>query len=357
MLKHACLFCLVTFASLSVSANTGVNSTVTQVVATPVTQQTIVNSLEALGTLHARESVALSSTVTERVASIHFNDGDTVKKGQVLVRLVSLEEQASLAELKIATEDAQRQYERFVPLFRRGDVSQSILDERKREWDLARAKEQVVQARLDKLTLVAPFSGRVGLRQISVGALLTPGTVVTSLVDMSEVKLDFSLPSRFLSELSIGHKVEVTTDAYPGEVFVGEVETLLSQVDVTTRSVQVRAKLDNSSEKLLPGMLMKVSLQQTPRAALFVPETAIVPVAEKQFVYVLNPHENGLFKLVRKQVKLGSRQPGLVEVVSGLKMGERVVSQGALRVRPGAIVQALDNVKRLSDFADQGESK
>lgn len=223
------------------------NSNAPQVIVGTVTGETIIETINALGTLSARESVALSVSVTERVESIHFQDGQQVKKGQVLLRLVSQEERASLDELNIATHDAKRQYERFVPLFQRGDISQSILDERKRDWDLARAREAVLQARLEKLTLVAPFSGQVGLRQISEGALLTPGTVVTELKDLSEVKLDFTVPSRFLSELAVGLTVSTETDAFPGKTFSGQIATILPQVDPVTRSVQVRASIDNSA--------------------------------------------------------------------------------------------------------------
>ncbi|WFE69095.1 efflux RND transporter periplasmic adaptor subunit [Thiomicrospira sp. R3] len=349
MFKHLLRVWLL--ASLSFFAYA--NSNVPQVIVGTVSGETIVETINALGTLSARESVALSVSVTERVESIHFQDGQQVNKGQVLVRLVSQEERASLDELNIVTQDAKRQYERFVPLFQRGDISQSILDERKRDWDLARAREAVLQARLEKLTLVAPFSGQVGLRQVSEGSLLTPGTVVAELKDLSQMKLDFTVPSRFLTELAPGLTLSTETDAYSNQRFSGQIETILPQVDPVTRSVQVRANIDNTEGLLMPGMLMKVTLQQQPRSVLFIPETAIVPIADKQFVYVLNPDEDGLFKLQRKQVQLGMRQPGLVEVVSGLKLGDKVVSEGALRVRPAQLVRALDKLERKSDMADQ----
>lgn len=324
-----------------------------QVVAAQVQQTEVVESIEALGTLKASESVEVMATVTERVKSIHFNDGQTVEAGQVLVRLQNAEETASLQELKIATENAKQQYERYVPLFRRGDISQATLDEYKREWDLARAKEAVIEARLNKLTLKAPFAGQVGLRQISEGALLTPGTLVTTLQDVAHLKLDFSVPSRFLTELKVGDQVAAVSDAYPGQVFQAQVETLVPTVDPVTRSVQVRAKLDNPQSKLLPGMLMKVEMKQAPKQILFIPETSIVPVADKHFVYQLQPQESGLYKVARKQVELGLRRPGLVQVVSGLRQGDRVISEGALRVRPGQEVKVLDKIERKSVFADE----
>ena len=314
------------------------------VVSAEVFEQQIIENIQALGDLKASESVEISSTVTEKVDSIHFNDGDFVKKGQLLVQLKSAEERATLDELKIATDNAKQLYDRYLPLYKRGDIAQSTLDEYKREWDLARAKEAVLQARLEKLKLSAPFSGRVSIRQISEGALLTPGTVVTKLQDLAEMKLDFSVPSRFLTELKVGDKVLAKTDAYAEQEFVAQIETILPTVDIRTRSVPVRAKLSNPDNRLVPGMLMNVELQQKPRSVLFVPETAIVPIAEHHYVYQLKSESDGLYKISRIKVTLGLRQPGLVEVKSGLKLGDKIVSQGALRVRPGQVVKAMDKL-------------
>ncbi len=355
MVMQRILLALVCLSPVLVFANAKPNGSVPQVVVAKVESRSVVEVIDSLGNLVPNEAVELNASVTERVVSLHFEDGEQVEKGQVLVRLNSAEEEASLRELKIATEDAKRQYERFVPLFRRGDVSQSILDERKREWDLARAKEAVLEARVEKLTIRAPFSGRVGAREISLGALLTPSQRITRLQDSARMKLDFSVPTRFLSELQPGYRIEAYTDAYPNEVFVGEIETIMPQVDTLTRTFQVRGVLPNVQGRLYSGMLMKVRLQQAPREALFIPETAIVPIAEKHFVYVLSPQEGGLGKLVRREVTLGMRQPGWVEVVEGLKQGQVVVSEGALRVRPGMEVKPLDALKRLSDTSAQGE--
>lgn len=348
------LLCSLVFLSQAGFAKSG---DIPQVVAAGVEQQTLVQTIEALGTIKPSESVEVTATVTERVVSIHFEDGQFVDKGQVLVKLDSQELEATLQELKIATENTKQQYQRYLPLFRRGDVSQATLDEYKREWDLARAKEAVVEARLQKMTLSAPFSGQVGLRQISEGALLTPGTLVTSLQDMQHLKLDFSVPSRFFTEMAQGDQVLATSEAYPDKSFSAEIETILPSVDTTTRSIQVRAKLTNHQAQLLPGMLMKIAMQQTPKSVLFVPETAIIPVAENHFVYQLIADENGLFKVKRQQVVLGIRQPGLVQIVSGLNGGDKVISEGALRVRPGQIVKALEKIDRKSVFADEGNAQ
>lgn len=319
------------------------------VVSAQVFEQEIIETIQALGNLRASESVSISSTVTEKVESIHFNDGDFVKKGQLLVQLKSAEERATLNELKIATDNAKQLYDRYLPLYKRGDIAQSTLDDYKREWDLARAKEAVLQARIDKLSLNAPFSGRVSIRQISEGALLTPGAIVTELQDLTQMKLDFSIPSRFLTDLNVGDRVRASTDAYIGQEFLAQIETVLPLVDTTTRSVQVRAKLSNSDSLLVPGMLMKVELQQKPKSVLFIPETAIVPIAERHYVYQLLPEADGVYKISRKQVSLGMRQPGLVEVKTGLELGDRVVSEGALRVRPGQVVKIIDKPTKASN--------
>lgn len=326
------------------------NVKVTQVVATDVWQDNWHKSLETLATVKAKEEVAITSVVAERVVAIYFDDGDFVTKDQVLVELDSAEIKANLAELKVALANSEQEYQRYLPLHQRGDVSKSVLDAQKRELEMAKAKLAAMQAKLDRLTIKAPFAGQVGAREVSLGALLQPGLVVTHLVAIDDLRLDFSLPSRFLANFKLGDKVKATTDAYPEKQFIAELVTILPQVDSRTRSVQLRAKIDNSDGILYPGILMKVSLEQPDKQVLLVPETAIVPLSEDHFVYQLLPAENNLYRVKRVQVQLGERQPGLVEITSGLQLGDKIISEGALRVRPGQLVKALDKLPQISPY-------
>lgn len=316
-----------------------------KIYATEVQQEEVIETLEALGNLLAREEVVLNATVTEKVSKIYFEDGEQVKQGQLLLELDSSELEANLVELKVATENAKVQYERYLPMHKRGNVSAAVLDDSKREWDLSKAKEKTLEARLAKHKITAPFSGVLGLRQVSEGTLLTQTTPIVSLQDLSELRLDFNLPSRYLSHLNLGDKVVAKTDAY-AEDFIAEVTAISPAIDSITRAVQIRARLANPENKLLAGMLMKVSLQLPGRGGLFVPETAIVPIADKSFVYLLEPAENNSFKAIQKEVSLGARKLSKVEITQGVAAGQKLVSEGAMKVRPNQLVQIIDRKVR-----------
>ena len=302
--------------------------------------------LEALGTLRANESVTLTASVTETVTAIHFDDGDRVKAGQVLLEMTSAEEHALLEEARATVGEAKRQYERVKSLEAQGTAAKSLLDERLREWETARARLAAIESRLDDRLVRAPFSGVVGLRNISVGALVEPGDVITTLDDDSVMKADFSVPSAYLPTLQTGLPNVAQTSAYPERVFQGEVKSVDSRIDPVTRSVVVRALLVNTDRALKPGMLMHIELLRNPRQALVIPEETLVPQGDKQYVLVVD-EANGN-KVVRREVQIGGRRPGEVEVLQGLAAGDKVITDGTLKVRPGQAVsiRALDDGSR-----------
>ena len=176
----------------------------------------------------------------------------------------------------------------------------------------------------------APFSGRVGLRRVSVGTLISPGDVITTLDDTSVIKLDFSVPENFLSTLREGLAVRATAPAFPGRTFTGKVASIDSRVDMNTRAVTVRALLANEDGALKPGMFLNVALANDERESLFIPEQALTPEAERQFVFVV---ADG--KAQRREVRIGARRPGSVEVLAGLTAGEQVIVEGTQKVRDG----------------------
>jgi membrane fusion protein (multidrug efflux system) len=317
--------------------------------ATPVIVATVQavpfeDRVEALGTLRANESVALTASVTETVRALHFDDGDRVEAGQLLVEMTSTEEQAQLREARARELEAASQYRRVQSLAKQGTASQSLLDERSREWQTARAQLVAIESRLSDRLLKAPFSGVIGLRNISVGALVEPGDLISTLDDDSVLKLDLSVPSVYLATLKPGLPVVAKTRAYGNREFRGELRSIDSRVDPVTRSVVARVLLPNDDRMLKPGLLMQVTLEKDPRTALVVPESALMPAGREQFVLVVVPDGEG-YKAERRQVSIGARRPGVVEVVSGLEAGEQVVTHGTLRVRPGQAVaiQAVDD--------------
>lgn len=296
-----------------------------------------VDRLEALGNLEARESVVLTATVTDTVSKIYFDDGDRVEAGQLLVALTQEEETAQLAEARAALAEADRQYRRVATLVEQGTASKSLYDERRREWDTARARLAALESRLADRLIKAPFAGVLGLRNLSPGALVQPGTVIATLDDDRVMKLEFNVPSRYLDLLRPDLAIEASTRAYPDQVFQGSLKAVDSRIDPVTRAVRARALLPNPDRLLKPGLLMHVVLLYNPRQALVIPETALMPAADKQFVFVLEGAESN--KVVKRELQLGSRQPGKVEVVAGLQAGDKVVSDGTLKIRAGQAVK------------------
>lgn len=330
------VFCAAGFAMAAAPASPVIVSTVKSV--------PFEDRVEALGTLRANESVTLTASVTETVSALYFDDGDRVEAGQLLVEMTSAEEQAQLREARAREREAASQYRRVQSLAKQGTASQSLLDERSREWQTARAQLVAIESRLSDRLVKAPFSGVIGLRNISVGALVEPGDLISTLDDDSVLKLDLSVPSVYLATLKPGLPVVAKTRAYGDREFRGELRSIDSRVDPVTRSVIARVLLPNDDRLLKPGLLMQVSLKKNPRTALVVPEAALMPTGRDQFVLVAVPEGDG-YQAERRQVRIGARRPGIVEVVSGLKAGEQVITHGTLRVRPGQAVaiQAIDD--------------
>jgi membrane fusion protein (multidrug efflux system) len=189
----------------------------------------------------------------------------------------------------------------------------------------------------------APFAGVVGLRNVSVGALVEPGDLITTLDDDSVMKLDFSVPAIYLGLLEQELPVTATTRAWQGRLFEGRVKSIDSRVDPVTRTVVVRALLPNPDHVLRPGMLMRVDLLNRQREAIMIPEECLVPQGKRQFVYVVDPSADNTVE--RREVSIGTRRPGEVEIVEGLTAGELVITDGTLKVRPGSkvVIRAMDD--------------
>jgi membrane fusion protein (multidrug efflux system) len=308
-----------------------------------------VDRVEALGTLKANESVSVTANVTETVANIHFDDGQRVDAGDVLVELTSAEERALLKEARVRESEATRQYERIKSLVAQRSASQSLLDERTRDLDAARAIRVAIESRLSDRMIKAPFAGVLGLRNISRGSLVEPGDVITTLDDDSVMKLDFTVPSIFLPRLKIGLGIEAKASAYGNRSFEGEIHSINSRVDPVTRSIQVRAYIPNPDRTLKPGVLMQVEMLKNPREAIVVPESALLQRGREHYVMMVN-NDN---VAERRQVTIGGRRPGEVEIVAGLTQGDRVITHGNDKVRPGqpVTIQAVeDGTKSLQQM-------
>jgi membrane fusion protein (multidrug efflux system) len=330
----SCLFLV--FLGLAAANGLAVANPPPWVILAEVREDDFVEKIEALGTLKANESVELTVNVTESVTAIHFDDGQQVTKGQVLVEMTSREEHALLEEARANLNEAKRQFKRVKSLESRGIEAQSLLDQRRRELDTAKARLAAIESRLADRLISAPFPGVVGLRNISVGALVEPGDMITSLDDIRVMKLEFAVPSSYLADLQPGLTILARTRAYQDAVFEGRVKVVDSRVDPVNRSVLVRAMLPNAEGSLKPGMLMTVELLHKPRRTLLIPEAALVPKGRQQFVMRVH----GAGNLVEEvKIEIGARRPGFVEVLDGLKVGDRIITHGTDKVRVAAPVR------------------
>lgn len=313
-----------------------------------------VDRIEAVGTGYARESVVISANVTERVKALHFRDGQTVEKGQVLAELSISEETADLARARARLKEAELQLERVKQLAGRGYATHASLDQRTAERDSARATMQSIQARIDDRVIRAPFSGIVGLRNVSPGLIVTAGTPLVEISDISTIKLDFTIPESYLSQVDVGQEVQARVSAFGGQEFTGRITAIDPQIDPVTRSASVRALIDNPTLKLRPGMLMTVGIIREQRDALAVPELAVVAEGREKYVYTVN--EDGK-TVARTRILTGERQPGYVEVTAGLQPGDLVVSEGVVKLRDGAPVKLLKSASNEPKTAERGTSR
>jgi len=306
-----------------------------------------VDSIQALGTAQALESVMVTAKVTETVSRVNFEDGDFVETGAVLVELTGRAELAELQEAQAALREARQQLARAEQLAERQLVAASDLDTRRAAEQSARARMQTIQARLGDRVITAPFDGVLGFRQVSPGTLVTPGTTIASLDDIRRIRLEFQVPETFLTALEPGQVIQARSAAYGDRVFEGVLRTVGSRVDPVTRSVSVRAEIENTELLLRPGMLMTVRIIRAPRDALVVPEIALVQIGSQAYVYRVAGDD----RVSQVPVRAGSRRSGEVEIVDGLEPGDRIVVQGVVKLRDGA---RIEEVEAIAGGAENG---
>ncbi len=292
--------------------------------------------LEAIGTANANESVNVTSKISNIVTAIHFNDGQTVTAGKVLVELDRATAEADLAAATAAFAESQSQFNRSRELFNTQALSKSQYEQLEATMKSNQARVDAARARLADTFIRAPFSGRVGLRRVSLGTLINPGTVITTLDDTSAIKVDFAVPELNVGELRAGQAVIAHSSAFPGRSFKGRVVSVDSRVDPGSRAVTVRAMVPNGDGALKPGMFLTVELSKERRNALMVPEQALVPEQARQFIYVVS--NNAVSK---REVQLGRREPGYVEITQGVGNGGHVVVEGTLKLRDGSPVREI----------------
>jgi len=297
-------------------------------------RDSIFDVVEALGTALANESVTLTAKVTDTVRRVNFEDGDYVEAGAVLIELTNQEEEALLAEARANLDDAESQLRRLEDLSGRGLTSAAELDVARSRTGASRARLNSIVARLRDRLIQAPFSGLLGFRQVSPGTLLSPNTAITSIDDISIIKLDFTVPETFLGAMAPGAKIVAKSVSFTDRQFQGTVRTVGSRVDPVTRAVTVRAHIDNKDRSLRPGMLLTVEVVTAERPALVVPEGSVFQVQNRAYVYRVDGET-----VHQQQIEVGARRFGVVEVLSGLNDGDLIVVEGIIKLREGARVR------------------
>lgn len=293
------------------------------------------SSVNTVGTLLSEASATLRSEMPGQILAVHFDEGQLIAKGDKLYSLDAVVLEAEVNEARANAARSEAAFNRSKELHAKQLVSATEYDIARANFDVDTARLLSSRARLSKTVIRAPFDGFVGLRRINVGDYATIGQEMVDVVSLDPLRVDFSLPETLLSKVRPGQSVEVAADAYPGEEFVGKITAIAPKADVRGHNLEVRASLPNADLKLRPGLFVsvKVSLGIKPDAVV-IPEQAIWPVGQNKIVFVV---VDG--KAEQRIVKLGERQPGAVEVVSGLEVGEIIVTAGQMKLYDGAAVQ------------------
>jgi membrane fusion protein, multidrug efflux system len=327
------LFCSAAGAQDKKDATVSVEAA--QVVAAPLSEQ-----VTAVGTILSDEAVTISSEIPGRLTEIHFQEGQPVEKGAPLFTLDESVYRAQLADAEAKLKLAEQNYKRTSQLFTNKYATAQSADEAISNVAVNKAAVELARVQLEKARIVAPFSGIVGLRHVSVGEYITSGQALVNLEAIDPVKADFRVPEKFLPAIKVGQTIRIKVDAFPDAAFEGKVYATDPRLDVAGRSLLVRAKVPNHDQRLRPGLFARVTvLLQLKEDALTVPEQAIVPQGDSQFVFKI---ADGKAKLTK--VTIGTRREGRVEIVEGLAVGDRVVTAGQLKIRDGSPVSVVSAV-------------
>ncbi|MBT9490692.1 MAG: efflux RND transporter periplasmic adaptor subunit [Rubrivivax sp.] len=311
----------------------------------------LVDQTEAVGSLRSRQGVTLRPEVSGRIARFGFNEGQPVRRGQLLVQLDDTLQRAQLQQAEAQASIARTQLQRNRELVAQNFVSQSAVDQSAASLEVAAAQVALAQAQLARMRIVAPFDGQSGIRLVNLGDYVKDGADLVNLEDTSQVFVEYRLPERDLARVKPGLPVQVAVDALPGRTFEARIEALDAQVDADGRSLLVRARLDNREGVLRPGMFARARTVLAVRDdALVVPEEALVPMGGKQYLIKVVDGPTGKVSQ-RIEAKLGIRVPGRAEVLEGLKEGDTLVTAGQARLMRGDALPL-----RVIDLAAAGKA-
>jgi membrane fusion protein (multidrug efflux system) len=298
------------------------------------------DDLEVLGVAKGRRSVTLTAATTQLIDKVRFADGQSVRQGAVLVELRNTEQDAGVGQSQAKLNQAEGEYKRWKTLSDKGFASKSAVDQYQAAWLSAKADLAAARARQADRTIRAPFAGVVGLSDVAPGALVNPGAPIVTLDDLTSVRVDFQVPEQSLSQIHEGQTIDAAVDAYPGLKVRGRIQRIDTRVDERTRAITARAEFPNPDHRLKPGMLIRVSISRGQRQALAAPESAVSVQGDSAFVFVI--HQMGPRTVVEQRpVVTGLRQDDFVEILEGVRAGDKIVADGLNKVQPGQPVRVI----------------
>lgn len=317
---------------------------------------TIVDDVQAVGSLKARQGVMVRPEVSGRIARLGFTDGQAVRQGQLLVQLDDTLQRAQLEQAKAQASIARTNLQRSRELLAQNFVSQSAVDQNVAALQVAEAQVALADAQLARMRVLAPFNGTAGLRVVDLGDYVKDGADIVKIEDLSALEVEFALPERYVARTKPGLPIELTLDAMPGSTFKGQVVAINSQVDANGRALLVRARVQNPGALLRPGMFARPRVIFAMReGAVAVPEEALVPLGERQFLFKVVDSPDGRKVAQRQEARIGLRVPGKVEILEGVKPGDAVVTAGQARLTRAATtpVRVID-LAQASGGAPEG---
>ena len=296
-------------------------------------KELITDKIELSATIKSNEKVDITSTIAEKIQEILFVEGVSVKKDKILVILNNFEETAILKQFEAELKEAEINYQRALSLSKKGNISQSVLDNRLTEKIRLTGKVDEIKAKINDLVLKAPFDGTIGLRNYSVGAFVKPGDVITTIYDFNTLKVEASVPEAYVGKIKIKDTVKIKVNS-SDIVYSGEVYVIDPYVDEKTRTFRIISKIENKKE-LKPGMMAKKILNFDTKESVLVPESSIIPIDNQTFIYVID--DENIIKKV--QVFTGKRLDGKVEIKKGLKLSDKIVFEGVNKLKAGIKVK------------------
>ena len=307
-------------------------------------------SMTAIGTIEAVHGVMVSADLPGTVARINFDSGKAVREGEILVELDTRQERAQLASLEAQRDLAKVNFGRMQELVNAGVISRMDYDQATAQQKATEANVAEIRATIDRKTIRAPFSGILGIRKVNLGQYLPAGSPVVSNQSLNPIYVNVGVPQQAAAQVHVGRNLRVTTEDVAGKVFAGSVTAIDSEVDPTTRNIQVQATLSNPEGKLRPGMFVQVDMPLgASRSVIALPASAInyAPYGDSVFVITdLKDPTGKLYRGVRQQfVKVEGARGDQVAVISGLNPGEEVVTSGVFKLRNGAAVQVNNKVQ------------